>query len=148
MWERKTMKNNKVVIIMLVLLLVITLAGAGAFIYIWKFTGEQKTNEPSIDEILESSVDIEEMTTNLASNNFIRISFKIQTDSKEAKEELEKRDFQVKNIIIQELSEKKTEDLKGKNGQIKLENDLKDKINELMQEGKVVQVYIVNSLLQ
>lgn len=133
---------------MLVLLLVITLAGAGAFIYIWKFTGEQKTNEPSIDEILESSVDIEEMTTNLASNNFIRISFKIQTDSKEAKEELEKRDFQVKNIIIQELSEKKTEDLKGKNGQIKLENDLKDKINELMQEGKVVQVYIVNSLLQ
>lgn len=133
---------------MLVLLLVITLAGAGAFIYIWKFTGEQKTNEPSIDEILESSVDIEEMTTNLASNNFIRISFKIQTDSKEAKEELEKRDFQVKNIIIQELSEKKSEELKGKNGQIKLENDLKDKINELMQEGKVVQVYIVNSLLQ
>ncbi|MEK4906887.1 flagellar basal body-associated protein FliL [Niallia sp. FSL M8-0099] len=142
------MKNNKVIIIMLVLLLVITLAGAGAFIYIWKFTGEQKANEPSIDEILESSVDIEEMTTNLASNNFIRISFKIQTDSKEAKEELEKRDFQVKNIIIQELSEKKTEDLKGKAGQIKLENDLKDKINELMQEGKVVQVYIVNSLLQ
>ncbi|AYV66022.1 MULTISPECIES: flagellar basal body-associated protein FliL [Niallia] len=142
------MKNNKVIIIMLVLLLVITLAGAGAFIYIWKFTGEQKTNEPSIDEILESSVDIEEMTTNLASNNFIRISFKIQTDSKEAKEELEKRDFQVKNIIIQELSEKKSEELKGKNGQIKLENDLKDKINELMQEGKVVQVYIVNSLLQ
>jgi flagellar protein FliL len=148
MWERKTMKNNKVIIIMLVLLLVITLAGAGAFIYIWKFTGEQKTNEPSIDEILESTVDIEEMTTNLASNNFIRISFKIQTDSKEAKEELEKRDFQVKNIIIQELSEKKSEELKGKNGQIKLENDLKDKINELMQEGKVVQVYIVNSLLQ
>ncbi|MGV3240632.1 flagellar basal body-associated protein FliL [Streptococcus hyovaginalis] len=111
------MKNKKVIIIMFVLFLVITRAGAGVFIYIWKFTGEQKTNEPSIDEILESSVDIEEMTTNLASNNFIRISFKIQTDSKEAKEELEKRDFQVKNIIIQELSEKKSEELKGKNGQ-------------------------------
>ncbi|WP_400247235.1 flagellar basal body-associated protein FliL [Niallia sp. JL1B1071] len=142
------MKNNKVIITMLVLLLVITLAGAGAFIYIWKFTGDEKEKEPSIEEILESSVDIEEITTNLASDNFIRISFKIQTDSKKAKEELEKRDFQVKNIIIQELSEKNTEDLKGKNGQITLENDLKDKINELMQEGKVVQVYIVNSLLQ
>lgn len=148
MWERKTMKNNKVIMTMLVLLLVITLAGAGAFIYIWKFTGDEKEKEPSIEEILESSVDVEEITTNLAADNFIRISFKIQTDSKKAKEELEKRDFQVKNIIIQELSEKTTEDLKGKNGQIKLENDLKDKINELMQEGKVVQVYIVNSLLQ
>ncbi|MER2059331.1 MAG: flagellar basal body-associated protein FliL [Niallia sp.] len=142
------MKNNKVIITMLVLLLVITLAGAGAFIYIWKFTGDEKAKEPSIEEILESSVDVEEITTNLATDNFIRISFKIQTDSKKAKEELEKRDFQVKNIIIQELSEKTTEDLRGKNGQIKLENDLKDKINELMQEGKVVQVYIVNSLLQ
>lgn len=142
------MKNNKVIITMLVLLLVITLAGAGAFIYIWKFTGDEKGKEQSIEEILESSVDVEEITTNLATDNFIRISFKIQTDSKKAKEELDKRDFQVKNIINQELSEKTTEDLKGKNGQIKLENDLKDKINELMQEGKVVQVYIVNSLLQ
>ena len=51
------------------------------------------------------SVDIKEITTNLASNDFIRISFKIQTDSKKAKEELEKRDFQVNNIIILELSE-------------------------------------------
>ena len=142
------MKNNKIIIIMLILLLTITLVGAGAFIYIWKFTGSKEEKEPSIEEIVENSVDIEEMTTNLATDNFIRISFKIQTDSKKAKEELEQRDFQVKNLIIQELSEKKPEDLKGKAGQAKLENDLKDKINELMQEGKVVQVYIVNSLLQ
>jgi len=132
---------------MLILLLTITLVGAGAFIYIWKFSGD-KEKAPSIEEIVESSVDIEEITTNLATDNFIRISFKIQTDSKKAKEELEKRDFQVKNIIIQELSEKKPEDLKGKEGQAKLENNLKDKINELMQDGKVVHVYIVNSLLQ
>lgn len=87
------MKNNKVIITMLVLLLVITLAGAGAFIYIWKFTGDEKAKEPSIEEILESSVDVEEITTNLATDNFIRISFKIQTDSKKAKEELEKEIF-------------------------------------------------------
>ncbi|KAB7668647.1 flagellar basal body-associated protein FliL [Bacillus sp. B1-b2] len=143
------MKNNKIIIIMLILLLTITLVGAGAFIYIWKFTGEEhEEKEPSIEEIVENSVDIEEMTTNLSTDNFIRISFKIQTDSKEAKEELAQRDFQVKNLIIQELSEKTPDDLKGKDGQAKLENDLKDKINELMQEGKVVQVYIVNSLLQ
>ena len=43
------------------------------------------------------SVDIKEITTNLASNDFIRISFKIQTDSKEAKEELRKEIF--KSII-------------------------------------------------
>ncbi|PKG24931.1 flagellar basal body-associated protein FliL [Niallia nealsonii] len=142
------MKNNKILMIMLILLLTIAIVGAGAFFYLWKYTGDQKEKEPSIDEVIESSVDIEEMTTNLATDNFIKISFKIQTDSKKAKEELEKRDFQVKNIIIQELSEKTAEDMKGKKGQTILENDLKEQINEHMQEGKVVQVYITSSLLQ
>ncbi len=61
---------------------------------------------------------------------------------------LEKRIFQVNNIIILELSEKKTEDIKGKDGQKKLEEDIKVKINELMQDGKVEKVYITQFLLQ
>lgn len=133
---------------MAILLVAITLVGAIAVVVILKVTGEDKEKELTIDEVLEASVDIPQMTANLASNDFIRISFKIQTDSVTAKEELEKRDFQVKNIIILELSEKTTEDLKGKEGQQKLENDLKTKISEIMQEGKVEHVYITESLLQ
>lgn len=133
---------------MAILLVAITLVGAIAVVVILKVTGEDKEKEITIDEVLEASVDIPQMTANLASNDFIRISFKIQTDSVKAKEELEKRDFQVKNIIILELSEKTAEDLKGKEGQQKLENDLKTKISEIMQEGKVEHVYITESLLQ
>lgn len=133
---------------MAILLVAITLVGAIAVVVILKVTGEDKETELTIDEVLEASVDIPQMTANLASNDFIRISFKIQTDSVEAKEELEKRDFQVKNIIILELSEKNAADLKGKEGQQKLESDLKTKISEIMQEGKVEHVYITESLLQ
>lgn len=141
------MKNNKLLMIMLILLVAITLVGAIAVVVVLKFTG-QEDKPPTIDEVLEASVDVPEITTNLASDDFIRISFKIQTDSKKAKEELEKRDFQVKNIIIEELSEKKADELKGKEGKTALEESLKEKINELMQEGKVEQVYITESLLQ
>lgn len=133
---------------MAILLVAITLVGAIAVVVILKVTGEDKEKELTIDEVLEASVDIPQMTANLASDDFIRISFKIQTDSVEAKEELEKRDFQVKNLIILELSEKTAEDLKGKEGQQKLENDLKTKISEIMQEGKIENVYITESLLQ
>lgn len=140
------MKNNKLLMIMVVLLVAIALVGAVAVTILLKTSHEEK--EPSIEEVLKTSVDIEEVTTNLASDDFIRISFKIQTDSKKAKEELEKRDFQVKNIIIQELSEKKPEELQGKEGKLKLEETLKENINSLMQEGKVVKVYITQSLLQ
>lgn len=142
------MKNNKLLMIMLMMLVAITLIGAIALVLVMKFSGDNETKEPTIDEVLEASVDIPQVTANLASEDYIRISFKIQTENKKAKEELQKRDFQVKNLIIQELSEMKAEDIQGKEGQIKLQEDLKTKINGLMQEGKIVQVYITESLLQ
>ncbi|UOE57164.1 flagellar basal body-associated protein FliL [Bacillus sp. CMF12] len=142
------MKNNKLLMIMVMMLVAITLVGAIALVIVMKFSGDDETKEPTIDEVLEASVDIPQVTANLASDDYIRISFKIQTENKKAKEELQKRDFQVKNLIIQELSEMKAEDIQGKEGQIKLQEDLKTKINGLMQEGKIVQVYITESLLQ
>ena len=88
---------------------------------------QSKDSEPTIDEVLEMSVDIKEITTNLASNDFIRISFKIQTDSKEAKEELEKRDFQVNNIIILELSGLESRRDSRKRRTIKVRGNIEDK---------------------
>ncbi|WP_313798672.1 flagellar basal body-associated protein FliL [Cytobacillus sp.] len=143
------MKNNKLVMIMIIMLVAITLVGAVAVIVVKQLNNDESgSKEPSIDEVLEASVDVPQLTTNLASNDFIRISFKIQTDNKKAKEELEKRDFQVKDIIIQELSEMTAEDIQGKGGQLKLKEALKGKINGLMQKGKVEEVYITESLLQ
>lgn len=133
---------------MLIILIAITLVGAVAVVVVLKVTGAEGDKEPSIDKVLEASVDVPEITTNLASDDFLRISFKIQTDGKKAKEELEKRDFQVKNIIIHTLSEKTAEQVSGNAGQTQLEKELKDQINELMQEGKIEQVYITGSLLQ
>ena len=133
---------------MFILLVIIALVGAVASIMLLNTNNQSKGSEPTIDEVLEMSVDIKEITTNLASNDFIRISFKIQTDSKDAKEELEKRDFQVNNIIILELSGLEVEEIQGKEGQLKLEETLKTKINEILQEGKVQKVYITQFLLQ
>lgn len=133
---------------MFILLVIIALVGAVAIIMLLNTNNQSKSSEPTIDEVLEMSVDIKEITTNLASNDFIRISFKIQTDSKKAKEELQKRDFQVNNIIILELSGLEVEEIQGKEGQLKLEETLKTKINEILQEGKVQQVYITQFLLQ
>ena len=88
------------------------------------------------------------MTTNLAGSEYIKISFMIQTDSKDAKAELEKRNFQAKDIIINELSEMKGKELTGKAGKEKLQEAVKKDINEVMQEGKVEQVYITSLILQ
>jgi flagellar FliL protein len=134
---------------MLILLVSITLVGVIAVVVIMKFTGDEAASkEPTIDEIIEASVEVPEITTNLANGDFIKISFTIQTDSKKAKEELEKRNFQVKNIIITELSELKSEELEGKAGKEKLQEKLKTRFNSIMQKGTIEKVYITSSILQ
>ncbi|KPL61620.1 flagellar basal body-associated protein FliL [Rossellomorea vietnamensis] len=134
--------------IMMISLATITLVGVISLVVLLKFSGNEEAKDPSIEEVIENSVDIPEMTTNLMSNDFIRISFKIQTDSKKAKKELAKRDFQVNNIIIEELSELKAEELQGKKGKELVETKVKDKVNSLMQEGAVEKVYITSMMIQ
>lgn len=141
--------KKKLLTIMLIMLVAITLVGVIAVVVVTKLSDSTSAEDkPSIDEIVESSVEIPEITTNLSGNDYIKISFMVQTDNKKAKEELEKRNFQVKNIIITELSEMKAEELTGKKGKEKLQNTLKTRINELMEEGKVEKVYITSSILQ
>lgn len=133
---------------MLIILMVLTLVGAVAAIVIFKLTNNNETKEPSAKEVVEATVQIDEITTNLANEQFIRIAFSVQTDSKEAKEELEMRDFQVRDIIVKDLSDMKAEQFQGREGLSELEERLKVKINKLMQEGKVVKVYTTSKMLQ
>ena len=144
------MRKNKLLAIMLITLLAITLVGI-IFVVMMLNTGGKETEgdqEPSIDEILEASVEVPEITTNLADEGFIKIKFTIQTDGKKGKEELEKRIFQVNNIIISELSELKAEQLQGKQGKENLQEKLETRINSIMQEGIVEQVYITSAIIQ
>ncbi|ABO66458.1 MULTISPECIES: flagellar basal body-associated protein FliL [Geobacillus] len=142
------MKGNKVIQTMVIMLAIIALAGTVALVMVMKMAGGEKQGEPSADELAESSIDIPEMTTNLADGRYIKISFKIQTDSDKGKEEAEKRDFQIKDVIIERLSEMKAADFKGKEGMTALKERLKQDINALMQEGKVENVYITSFILQ
>ncbi|MGX9133670.1 flagellar basal body-associated protein FliL [Rummeliibacillus sp. JY-2-4R] len=143
------MKNNKLLSIMLIILVSITLIGVVAVLVVTQLNkGTAAANVQNIDDIIKTSVDIGEITTNISGDNYVKISFKIQTTSKDAAAELTKRDFQVKSIVIEELSEMSKEDLEGKKGKEMLESNLKTKINEIMQDGEIQQVYITSYIIQ
>lgn len=126
---------------------VIIALAVGLYYFFIKGT-EAAGGKPTADEIVENSVEIPEITTNLLNGDYIRISFTIQTDGKKAKEELEKRNFQVENVIIKKLSGLEAKDLEGTEGKVKLENDLKESLSESMEEGKIIQVYITSTIIQ
>ena len=141
----RTMFKNKIVNIMLIILVTLTLVGAITIVLYTQLFKEDTDGEPkapTADEIVESSYQTEEITTNLLSNNIIRASFVIQLDNKKAKKEIEKRSFQVNDIIIQELSDRDSSDFKGSTGMVEIQDSIKARINEILLEGYVVEVYI------
>lgn len=139
--------SKRVMSTMIILLTAILLVGTFALIIIMKLDDKDNEKKQTIDEILEVSVDVPEITTNLKNGDYVKISFKVQTDGKKAKKEFEKRDFQVNNLIISELSEMKASELDGKEGKKKLEEKMQEKINEIMQEGKIENVYITSYII-
>ncbi|TGB04799.1 flagellar basal body-associated protein FliL [Halobacillus salinus] len=133
---------------MVIILGTLTVIGVVALILVFNLNGEpeEANGERSIDEIRESSLMTEEITTDLEDGDFIRIRFRIVTDGKDALEELEKRDFQMQNVLIKELAT-----MEGKafqSGLSNLEETIKLKLNKLMEEGEVTNVYTVDKVLQ
>jgi len=137
--------KNKLIYTMISILIIIVLSGAAVY-YVFSDRSSNTSGTPSIDEVVEYSVDVPEITTNLADGGYLKITFKIETSNKRAKEELTKRDFQTRDIVIGLLADMTTEDIAGKEGQEYLKDTLKNHLNELMQEGKVVNIYITNSV--
>lgn len=134
---------------MLIILSALTLIGVLTLIlYNSFFKPIDPDREMTIDEIIALSVDTNEVTTVLLTGDFIRVSFKIQVDNDRAKRELEKRDFQVRNIIIRELSGMRSSDFAGSEGIKNLESAVLMSVNEYMQDGQVVNVYTTNFVLQ
>jgi flagellar FliL protein len=148
------MFRNKLFNMALILIIAIALLGAVSFI-LWKMylspaDGAEAQDKPkplTAEEMVEFTFDTGEITTNLLTNNYIVVQFSITTDSKEAKEELEKRSPQVKQIIIKSLAALTPEDLKGEDGINKLEAKIMKEISEVMQEGKIVQVLTTKKIL-
>src|SRR5699024_6257614 len=98
-----------------------------------------KGKAQSIDEIVEYSYETPEITTDLQDGTFVRIQFQVLTDGESAKKEVVKREFQLKNILIKELAKMNEDDFKSGLG--KLEDDIQSKLNEVMTEGNITDVY-------
>ncbi|WP_121639899.1 flagellar basal body-associated protein FliL [Virgibacillus sp. Bac330] len=138
---------NKLVKTMLTSLTVILIIGISAFVVVqYVNSDEQSGKTSSIDKMEEYSYETPEITTDLKDGNFVRIQFQIITDGKDAKKEIEKRDFQIKNILIKELATLEEKDFQS--GLDDLEKHVKTKLNEVMTTGKITDVYTISKILQ
>lgn len=137
---------SKLMKTMVTSLTIVIIGGAIALVVILNTDDEQHVVAQSVDEIVKYSYETPEITTDLEDGNFVRIQFQIVTNGKKAREEISKRDFQLKNILIKELATMDEEVFKT--GLDDLEDSLTDQLNELMTTGNVIDVYTIHKILQ
>lgn len=106
-------------------------------------------NNPSIDQIVNDlTYATGEVTTNIQGDHFIKVDFNIQVSNKDAKDELTKRSFQVKNAVIYTVSGMKPTDLQDQKGIANLENLIKNRLNGFLRSGTVTHVYTTEKIVQ
>ncbi len=151
------MFQNKLFNMALIIIIAIALLGGVSFVlfkvYFSPVNGSPTDDTSAVakplsaDEMVQYTVDTGEITTNMATDNYIVIRFSITADGKKGQEELSKRLPQVNQIIIKTMAGLSPEDIKGTEGLNKLEAKIMNEVSAIMQEGKILQVITTKRVL-
>jgi flagellar FliL protein len=144
------------------MLIAITLILAAAF-FLWTMMGKSESSDagakaqavktakqPTAAEVKDNTVVVKDVLTNLANNSrFIKVSFAFEMENKKAKTEFENLlDSKVKGTIIKTLSDMTPEQVSGSKGYDNLTSALMNSLNPYLQEGKIVQIWVTDIVLQ
>ncbi|EIT85090.1 flagellar basal body-associated protein FliL [Fictibacillus macauensis ZFHKF-1] len=134
----------------LFIVVIAVLIASGAMLYFLFFNEKEKAygSDPGAEDLAQLTVETKEIITNLKDQSYIKTKFRFQTDTAEAKEELEQRLFQVNHLVIYELAAFNRKELQGQQGISKLEERLKRQTAQLLQKGSIQKVYTVEKVVQ
>lgn len=138
------MSNNGFKVV-LVVLAVIAIAGVGGVVFLL-LDDSDPDRALTIEEQVEYSYTTEEINLDLGDNRYVQMKFNILTNNSDAREEIELREFQFKNILIKETVNMTSDQLQSDLAQF--EETLKVEMNKLMEEGEITDVYIVGKIVQ
>lgn len=134
----------------LLVLLFAALVGAGGAFYFIHNEAKADVDAPlTADEIAELSLDTEVITTNLATpSSYAVVQFNILSGDKKAKEELTKRQPEVRAAAIATVAGMEKDELIGTEGIALLQDGMAENLESLIGKGKIERVLITEFKVQ
>ena len=153
-------KSKLKLLILLLLLLLIGGGAAGAWFFLLKdkflppqdgATQAEKVAVPSAAPPVGTTVPLPVFTTNLADplgQRFIRLNLEIEVADAKAVEELARQNAKVRESILLLLSSKTYADIATNESKLMLKSEITNRLNAIMGQGKVYQVFITDMVIQ
>jgi len=159
--------TNKLLIILISLLIVIIIGGAATFVFyvdkedkvIQATTTQEKqltnntknTEEETLTEV-GPLYPIAPITVNLknqdAKDIYLKITLSLELSDKLLANELDAKNAVIRDNIILILSSKSVDDLSSEIGKAEVCDEIKKKLNSLLDDGKIKNVYIVSFVIE
>lgn len=151
--SKKTGKANQIIITITVCLLIFFAAVFSAtmfFIYRIMPVKERYTKVTAGTEVKYLMPLGEEIVVNLADplkQKYIRLNFTLVLDTEKTQLEVEKRKAQIRDIVINICRTKTSEELREKEGNSNLRNEILTAINAILPEGKVLDIFFTDFIV-
>jgi flagellar FliL protein len=159
--------KNKVFILAVSILIAITLILVAAFL-LWNFMDKSNASKDTTDpakakvenvkptkpataeQVQANTVIIKDILTSLSGpKSFIKLSLAFELENVKAKAEFDHLlESTVKGTVVRILADVNPDQVKGSKGQDFLTSALLNKLNPLLQEGKIKQIWITDMVLQ
>lgn len=143
--------SNRLVIILLTLTLIVLIGIAVTIGYLYVFKGA-KTATATVKSgkvIEEKTLSLEEFIVNLADEDkgFIKIKIVLAFTDKKVEKEIQTKMPQVRSTVIKELRKKTSKDFSN-GGEDKVIKELVEKINGVLDNGKITNIYLYDIVIQ
>ncbi|MCR2042763.1 flagellar basal body-associated FliL family protein [Anaerosalibacter massiliensis] len=136
--------KKTILIVLLVILILFAVAGLILGFSIYKNSGDKNK------DIEKYYITLEEMYCNIKdSKKIIKLKATIEINNKKTYEELEEKQFLMRNEINKIIRNKEEKELLGKEGQVALQNEIKDSLIKLFDNGESISnVYFDELIIQ
>ncbi|GHV04746.1 hypothetical protein AGMMS50229_06700 [Campylobacterota bacterium] len=114
----------------------------------------QRTSEgaaPGIGIALGPVVDQDQFIINLLSNDgrrFLKVKMSMELTGKNSVQEMENKKPLIRDLIIQQLSSKRFDEISTESGKVRLREEIKNNLNRYLIDGQVKQIFFTDFVIQ
>lgn len=151
--EGSVKKKKGKLLIIIIAVVVLLAGGAGAYFFVFKGEGEKKETNTKKESKEGTGVNFsfEPFVVNLmdtGGTKYLKISIQIELADTKLMEKAKSRTPQLRDAIITLLSNKTSEELITSEGKIVLKDEIKQRANQILGEGNVINVYLTDFVMQ
>lgn len=145
--SKKRLNLKKILFISIIIIFLLILTGTIAYFIAIK-ASQPETKTKIEDSKGKYTYPGGEYLTNLADKGYIKLTIEFELENKEMIKELDKRKAEIRDRVNFVLRSKTSEDIKGDTGMEKLRDSIKKELNLLLKQGRVLDVYFTNIIVQ